>query len=202
LSHSRTIRLLTLASLLGLGVMVVFLARREASPMVAWPDECIYLAGARNLNERGTLDTNFYLTYSILARGHPHRDVHMPGYVMSLAPFVRILGPTLTAGAALNATLFVACIAFVYSNALALLRDDRGAAIAAGLFALLPPFAVDYSVVYPEIVVSFVFLAGIAWLVRGRVTLHAAVAGVLFALGALFRETLLAAFPVYGGLEC
>jgi hypothetical protein len=84
----------------------------------------------------------------------------------------------------------VACIAFVYSIALALLRDDRGAAIAAGLFALLPPFAGYLFVVYPEIVVSFVFLAGIAWLVRGRGTLHAAVAGVLFALGALFRETL------------
>ena len=82
--------------------MVVFFARREASPNVAWPDECIYLAGARNLNERGTLDTNFYLTYSILARGHPHRDVHMPGYVLTLAPFVRVLGPGLVAGAALE----------------------------------------------------------------------------------------------------
>lgn len=177
--------------------MVVFFARRAASPTVAWPDECIYLAGARNLNERGTLDTNFYLTYSILARGHPHRDVHMPGYVLSLSPFVRVLGPTLTAGAAQNAALFVACIALVYWIALALLRDDRGAAIAAGLFALLPPFAGYLFVVYPEIVVSFVFLAGIAWLLRGSGTLHAAVAGVLFALGALFRETLLVAFPIY-----
>ena len=177
--------------------MVVFLARREASPQVAWPDECIYLAGARNLNERGTLATNFYLTYSILARGYPHRDVHMPGYLLSLAPFVRALGPTLAAGAAQNATLFVACVALVYSIARSLLADDLGAAIAAGLFALLPPFAGYLFVVYPEIVVGFVFLAGIAWLLRGSGTLHAAVAGVLFALGALFRETLLAAFPIY-----
>ena len=52
--------------------------------------------------------------------------------------------------------------------------------------------------VYPEIVVTFVFLAGIAWLLRGSGgTLHAALAGVLFALGALFRETLLAALPLY-----
>jgi len=177
--------------------MVVFFARREASHQVAWPDECIYLAGARNLNERGTLDTNFYLTYSILTRGHPHRDVHMPGYVLTLAPFVRALGPGLTAGAALNAALFVACVALVYSIARSLLADERGAAIAAGLFALLPPFSGYLFVVYPEIVVSFVFLAGIAWLLRGSGTFHAAVAGVLFALGAVFRETLLVAFPVY-----
>jgi hypothetical protein len=191
-------RLLTLATLLGLGVLVVILARREASPVVAWPDECIYLAGARNLNERGTLDTSFYLTYSILARGHPHRDVHMPGYLLSLAPMVRLLGPNLIAGAALNASLFVGCVALVYSIARALLRDDAGAAVSAGLFALMPPFAGYLFVVYPEIVVSFVFLLGLAWLVRcGGGTRHAVVAGVLFALGALFRETLLAAFPLY-----
>lgn len=177
--------------------MVVFLARQAASHDVAWPDECIYLAGARNVNERGTLDTNFYLTHSILARGYPHRDVHMPGYVLSLAPFVRALGPTLSAAAALNASLFVACVALVFYIARSLLGGGPGAAIAAGLFVLLPPFPGYLFVVYPEIVVGFVFLAGIAWLLRGHGVAHAAVAGALFAAGALFRETLLFALPVY-----
>jgi hypothetical protein len=178
--------------------MVVFFARQNALPEVAWPDECVYLAGARNLVERGSLDTNFYLTYSILTRGYPHRDVHMPGYVLALAPFVKGLGASLSAGAALNAMLFIACIALVHQIARALLADATSAAVAAGLFALLPPFPGYIFVVYPELVVAFMLLLGIAWLVRsGGGTLHAAIAGVLFALGALFRETLLAAFPLY-----
>jgi hypothetical protein len=121
----------------------------------------------------------------------------MPGYVLSLAPFVRLLGPGMIAGAALNAALFVGCIGLVYAIALRLLQDDLLAALGAGLFALLPPFAGYLFVVYPEIVVTFVFLLGIAWLLRGSGSLHAAVAGVLFALGALFRETLLLALPLY-----
>ena len=72
--------------LLALAVTVV--AHRQALLEVAWPDEVIYLVGARNVLERGTLDTNFYLTYSLLRRGYPHRDVHMPGYVLALTPAV------------------------------------------------------------------------------------------------------------------
>ena len=33
---------------------------------------------ARNLAERGTLNTNFYIASSIEALGYPHRDVHLP----------------------------------------------------------------------------------------------------------------------------
>ena len=71
-----------------LAVAIAGLARPRATPDIAWPDEIIYLVGARNVVERGTLDTNFYLTYSLLRRGYPHRDVHMPGYVLALTPAV------------------------------------------------------------------------------------------------------------------
>jgi hypothetical protein len=81
-----------------LAVAVAGLARPRATPDIAWPDEIIYLVGARNVVERGTLDTNFYLTYSLLRRGYPHRDVHMPGYVLALTPAVAAFGPTLGRG--------------------------------------------------------------------------------------------------------
>ena len=68
---------------------------------------------------------------------------------------------------------------------------------AAGLFAVLPPFPGYLFVAYPELVVSFVFLAGLAVLVHARGLAGAAGAGVVFALGALFRETLLLALPLY-----
>jgi hypothetical protein len=189
--------LLAATGLVFLWALSVAGARRAAFPGVAWPDECIYIVGARNLVERGSLQTNFYLTYSLVRRGHPHRDVHMPGYLLALAPFVRALGPTLAAAATLNAVLFLACVALVHAIARALLESREQALAAAALFAVLPPFPGYLQVAYPELVVAFVFLAGIAWLVRGGGTSHAAVAGLLFGLGALFRETLLLALPIY-----
>jgi hypothetical protein len=61
----------------------------------------------------------------------------------------------------------------------------------------MPPFPGYLTVVYPEMLVTAVALAGLAWLARGGGARHAAFAGVLLAAGALFRETLLLAFPLY-----
>ena len=180
-----------------LALAVAALAHSRALSAVAWPDEMIYLVGARNVLERGTLDTNFYLTYSLLRRGYPHRDVHMPGYVLALTPAVAAFGPTLGAAASLNVILFAASAALVYAIARALLPDRVQAATAAALFALLPPFPGYLYVAYPELVVSFVFLAGLAVLLHARGMAGAAAAGILFAAGALFRETLLLALPLY-----
>jgi hypothetical protein len=180
-----------------LAVAVAAGAGRRAIPAIAWPDEIIYLVGARNVRERGTLDTNFYLTYSLLRRGYPHRDVHMPGYVLALAPAVAVFGPTLRAAALLNALLFAASTALVYAIARGVLTGRAQAVTAAALFAVLPPFPGYLFVAYPEIVVTFVFLAGVAVLVHARGLAGAAVAGVLYATGALFRETLLLALPLY-----
>ncbi|HEV7501896.1 MAG TPA: hypothetical protein VGQ33_17905, partial [Vicinamibacteria bacterium] len=191
---------MTAALVLGpvlLAAVVALGAHAQALPEVAWPDECIYLVGARNVIERHTLDTNFYLTYSLLRRGYPHRDVHMPGYVLSLVPAVSLWGATLKAAATLNVALFLACAALVYAVALRLLPDRAQALAAAGLFAVLPPFPGYLFVAYPEIVVTFVFLAGLAALLHARGLFGAALAGVLFALGALFRETLLLGLPLY-----
>jgi hypothetical protein len=61
----------------------------SSSPARASPSscrQCIYLAGARNLNERGRSE-NFHLTYSILAQGHPSYDVHA-GLRDDLAMFI------------------------------------------------------------------------------------------------------------------
>jgi hypothetical protein len=178
-------------------VMVAAVTSRVALHEVAWPDEFIYLVGARNLVERGSLDTNFYLTHSLLARGYPHRDVHMPGYALVLAPFVAWRGAGLDAAAALNLPLFVGSILLVHAIARRLLEDETQAAAAAALAAVAPPWPAYLFVAYPEIVVGFVLLAGVAWLLRGGGPGHAAFAGLLWAMGALFRESLLLALPIY-----
>jgi hypothetical protein len=180
-----------------LALVVAGATRQRALRQVAWPDEAIYLVGARNIVERGTLDTNYYLTYSLLRRGYPHRDVHMPGYILALAPVVAARGATLEAAAALNVVLFAGCAALVYAIARGILPERIQAVAAAALFTVLPPFAGYLFVVYPEIVVTFVFLLGIAVLVHARGPAMAVLAGVLFAAGGLFRETLLLGAPLY-----
>ena len=171
--------------------------RARTWPLVAWPDECIYLVGARNVADHGDLNTHFYLTYSLLRRGYPHRDVHMPGYILALAPFVKRLGMTWTAAAALNLALYPLLVACVFAFARGILKNRRQAAVAAALVIVLPPFPGYLYVVYPEMLGAAVFMAGLAALVHARGVAAAAACGVLFALGGAVRETLLLAAPLY-----
>ena len=186
-----------MAVLTVLTALAAWQIRLRTEPLVAWPDECIYLVGARNVAERGSLNTHYYLTYSLLRRGYPHRDVHMPGYIMALAPFVERLGMTWEAGALLNLCLYFALTALVYVFARGVLQDGRQAALAAALFLVLPPFAGYLYVIYPELLGAGLFMAGLAALVHTRGIAAAALCGVLFGLGALVRETLLLAAPLY-----
>jgi hypothetical protein len=190
-------QIVSVCALLALAGLVAGLAWRSAFQEVAWPDECIYLVGARNIVERGTLDTNYYLTHSILLRGHPHRDVHLPGFIFALAPFVRAFGTTLAAGVVLNVLAFLASTVLVYAIARRVLQDDAQALTAAALFTLLPPFPGYLAIVYPEHAVALALLAGLACLVRGGGTGHAALAGAIFAAGALLRESLVLAAPFF-----
>jgi len=180
-----------------LTVVAAWQIRARTWPLVAWPDECIYLVGARNVAERGDLNTHYYVTYSLLRRGYPHRDVHMPGYILALAPFVKRLGATWTAGAALNLAGFALLTALVFVVGCGVLKDRRQAALAAALLLVLPPFPGYLYVIYPEILGAAVFMAGLAVLVHARGIVAAALCGVLFALGGAVRETLLCAAPLY-----
>src|SRR2546423_12370967 len=98
------------------------------------------MPGSPSVAERRTLDPTFCLTYSLLRRGYPHREVHMPGYVLALAPAVAALGATLRAAALVNAVAFAASAALVYAIGRGILADRAQALAAAALFAVLPPF--------------------------------------------------------------
>src|SRR5262249_60805927 len=84
-----------------------------------------------------------------------------------------------------------------YAVARALLPDRLQAVAAAALFTVLPPYPGYLFVAYPEVLVAFVFLAGLAVLLHARGPAGAVLAGVLFGAGALFREALLLALPLY-----
>ncbi len=191
---------LSRALLVGLGVLVALAAWPRALHELAWPDEYIYLAGARNIVERGSLDTQYYLTNSLLVRGYPHRDVHMPGYILALAPLVKALGTTLQAAAALNVALFLTSILLVHALARRLLLSEEGAILAAALFAIAPPTAGYLFIVYPELLTTFALLLAVYLSARATGGWGAFLAGAIFGLGAIVRETLLVALPVHFAL--
>jgi len=183
--------------LLAAGVTRVALAR--ALPELGWPDEWIYLTLARNIGERGSLDTNFYIASSIELVGYPHRDVHLPGYALSLAALGSLRGYTFDTAVALNAGCFVLTVLSVFAIARSFLSTGRSL-LAAGLVALLPPYPGYLAVAYPEHVTAaaLLFLVALAVRVRGRIGVF--VLGFLFGVSLLFRETLLFATPLLAHL--
>ena len=191
---------LSRALLVGLGVLVALAAWSRSLHELAWPDEYIYLTGARNIVERGSLDTQYYLTRSLLVRGYPHRDVHMPGYILALAPLVKGFGTTLRAAATLNVALFLVSILLVQALARRLLESEEGAILSAALFALAPPTAGYLFIVYPELLTTFALLIAVFLSARASGAAGALLAGAVFGLGALARETLLVALPIHFAL--
>jgi hypothetical protein len=179
--------------------LVAGLSILRATPELGWPDEWIYLTLARNIVERGTLNTNFYISSSIEALGYPHRDVHLPGYALALAALGPARGYTLRTAIELN----VACFAITVLSAFVLagrFLSPRRSVVAAVLVALLPPYAGYLGIAYPEHVVAaamMILAAAAAW------TEGAAAAFLIgFGLGVslLFRETLIFVTPLLGWL--
>ena len=168
---------------------------RRALPELGWPDEWIYLTLARNIAEKGTLNTNFYIASSIEALGYPHRDVHLPGYALALAGIGPWRGYTLSSAIELNVACFLVTVLATFFLARAFLSLERSLT-AAALVALLPPYAGYLAVAYPEHITAAALMAIVAtaaWVESG-----VAVFLLGLALGAslLFRETLIFATPI------
>ena len=196
-SPRRTIgALLFLALLIG---GVISGTSRRALHELGWPDEWIYLTLARNMSERGSLNTNFYIASSIEAIGYPHRDVHLPGYALALAAFSSKLGASLRTAFWLNVACFSLTVFATFFLAFRFLSLTRSV-IAATCVALVPPYAGYLWIAYPEHVTAaalIVLLAMAAWIERSSLTF---LLGLAFGGSLLLRETLLLAFPVFGFL--
>src|SRR5262249_52629735 len=95
-----------------------------------------------------------------------------------------------------NVLLFAASAALVYAVARALLPDRLQAVAAAALFTVLPPYPGYLFVAYPEVLVAFVFLAGLAVLLHARGPAGAGLVVFVLGGGALFGEPVLPALPL------
>jgi 4-amino-4-deoxy-L-arabinose transferase-like glycosyltransferase len=167
----------------------------------ALADEFIYLAGARHFAETGRLDARYYDADAIVARGHPHHDVHAPGYVLLLGAFDLVAGATNRAAVALNVIAYMAAALLVHALARAL-EVEPGRARTAALLALLVPAALPYVYwVMAETVLTALVLAALVLAARGEDRPRcAAAAGVVLGLALLVRESALFALPALGAL--
>lgn len=193
-ARARTIGAVCLLLALVAGVTQVSLNR--AVSKMGWPDEWIYLTLARNIAERGTLNTNFYLGSSIDAIGYPHRDVHLPGYALVLAAFGSWRGYSFDTAVMVNVLCYGLTVLSAFFLARAFFPIGRSLA-AAALVAILPPYPAYLAVAYPEHVTAaalMVLVTAAFWVESGG---GAFVLG--FAVGAslVFRETMLFALPLF-----
>jgi len=192
--RSRVLAAAILLLVLGAGVAKVSLSR--ALPELGWPDEWIYLTQARNIAERGTLNTNFYIASSIEKIGYPHRDVHLPGYALALAAAGSWNGYTFETATALNVACYLVTILSVFFLAKGFVSTSRSA-LAAALVAILPPYPGYLAVAYPEhlTATAVIVLITLAVWIRGPFATFLLGFGVGASL--LFRETVLFALPIF-----
>ena len=195
-----TLRRLVIGILLAaLFALSVNLALDRALPDLGWPDEWIYLTLARNILERGSLNTNYYIASSIEAIGYPHRDVHLPGYALALATASAVDGFTLKSAIALNVLSFAFTVLGTFLLALRFLSFERSA-VAAALVTMAPPFPGYIAIAYPEhltAAVTVMLVAAAAWTEGGA---RLVALGFLLGVSLLFRETSLFLFPLFAAL--
>lgn len=180
--------------LLVAGVARVSLSR--ALPEFGWPDEWIYMTGARNIAERGTLNTNYYIASSIETLGYPHRDVHLPGYALALAAAGSMRGFSFKTAAELNVLCYGLLVLSTFFLATGFLSTGRSL-LAATIVAILPPYPGYLAIAYPEHVTAAAFVLLVTAAVWTETSAGALLLGFLVGVALLFRETLLFALPIF-----
>ena len=189
-------RLALAAALAGFGAVLVAVCGLASVRGPALADEYAYLADAKHFAATGSLHTRFYLAESILAHGHPLKDVHAPGYVILLGAFMRLVPGDYWAAVALNVLCYGLSAFLVFDVTRALGRGTRAAWTGAALYLVLPLFLVFVFWAMAELVLGTAFLLTLWAAVRhGERTGGAVVAGLLFGLTFLVRESALFGLP-------
>ncbi|MET0552470.1 MAG: serine hydrolase [Vicinamibacteria bacterium] len=127
-----------LAAVLLAGVVALALPRAFGSPPgLVWSDEIVYATGARHIADGHGPVSSFVHPDSILARGLPLRDVHLPAHAYLLSLGVRVLGTGEHVPALVGSAAFLLAALFVFALG-RLLAGDAAGLWAAALFAFFP----------------------------------------------------------------
>ena len=156
----------------------------------ALADEYVYLAGARHFALTGSLDARFYDAQAILLRGHPHQDVHSPGYVILLGFLMSLVRGGYRTAVALNIAAYLASALLVHQLARGLGFGGRAARCSGALYLILPAYLPFVFWAMPEAILGMLFLGALVLAVRwGDRAAGAVLAGLVLGLGFLVRES-------------
>lgn len=181
--------------LLGLGVLSA--AGIHSPRVLCWSDEIVYAVMGRNIATGAGVITNFYHASSLLERGFPLGDVHVPGHAFLLALSFLLFGQTQWAA------VLPGQICFVLSGLLVsrLGRREFGSSTgltAAALFYLMPPLSAYALSAMSEL--TLVLLSAIYLVVWFRALQEPGgtrpiLLALVLGLGATVRETFLVLVP-------
>jgi hypothetical protein len=190
--RSRTVWGVVVALALALTALVV--ARARSPRGLVWSDEIVYAVVARNIADGRGPVSNFVHPDSILARGLPLRDVHLPAHAYLLSLGVRLFGAGERVPEAVGSVAFVLAALAVFALG-RLLADGAAGEWAAALFAFFPS-AAAYGASGMSEATFFPLVAGwwLLWCIalRDRRTWQAAALGLALAVTATHHETALA----------
>jgi len=162
---------------------------------VALSDEYVYVVGARYFADTLSLDARFYSANAIMAQGHPHQDMHPPGYVLLLGSLHRLLPFGYWTAVILNLAAYACGALAVRSLGRSLGVEDRAATAAAVLFLLLPGYLPYVYWALPEALVGALLVGVAAAAGRARSWTSAAGVGAAFGVAVMVRESVLFGLP-------
>ena len=180
-----------------MGLLALSLSYKVGFPRIAGSDSVYYAVVARNIVERGSLNTTVYLPQDIADVGYPLRDVHLVGYPLVLAIPVALFG------ASDAVMLLPSQIAFLLSGLLIFWVAKRIYSLPIAYasviaFYVYPLFFYYSNTVMAESTLVFVAVLYFAlWIdsLQKPKAFHPLVLGGLLALGALIRPTFLLLAP-------
>ena len=185
------------ALVVGAGLIALYVSSWQSFRALSWSDEIVYAVMGRNIAAGRGAISNFYDALSILRKGFPLGDVHMPGHAFLLAASFAVLGPTE------SAALVPSCVAFVLTGLLLFglgrrLFDERVGVVAAVLFYVSPPMTAYAHTAMAELPLVFIGCAYFACWCRAMVGPYRTspfLLAALIGLGATARETFLVLVP-------
>jgi CubicO group peptidase (beta-lactamase class C family) len=192
--RDRARTLLGVMTALALALTALVVARAHSPRGLVWSDEIVYAVVARNIAEGHGPVSSFVHPDSILARGLPLADVHLPAHAYLLSVGMRLLGPGERVPEAVGSVAFVLAALAVFALG-RMLADDAAGVWAAALFAFFPSTAA-YGASGMSEATFFPLVAGwwLVWCValRDRRAWQAGALGLALALTATHHETALA----------
>jgi hypothetical protein len=192
--RDRARTLLGVMTALALALTALVVARARSPRGLVWSDEIVYAVVARNIADGHGPVSNFVHPDSILARGLPLADVHLPAHAYLLSIGVRLLGPGERVPEAVGSVAFVLAALAVFGLG-RMLAGEAAGRWAAALFAFFPA-AAAYGASGMSEATFFPLVAGwwLVWCValRDRRTWQAGALGLALAVVATHHETALA----------